>query len=205
MLWKLIHAMIIKYQNKHKDWIFIRHEDISRDPLHHFKNIFDRTGLEFSKDIQKEIRKGKGVDDSYVYLDMRHLGEKRINERLPGIRQLCKSFAGVDPVYDLVPIQPAQHYTMGGIDTNIDAETKALGLYAAGECACVSVHGANRLGGNSLLETIVFGKIAGEKAADYILSGGSLKRNDNAINDAVKRDNNIIENFLKSSGKERFS
>ena len=155
-----------------------------------------------SRNLRKEIQKGKGIEDAYVHLDLRHLGEKRINERLPGIRHLCQSFAGVDPVYDLVPIQPAQHYTMGGIDTNIDAETKALGLYAAGECACVSVHGANRLGGNSLLETIVFGKIAGEKVADYVLSGGAAKKNEKALNDALKRDNDMINSFLKSSGKE---
>jgi succinate dehydrogenase / fumarate reductase flavoprotein subunit len=155
-----------------------------------------------SRNIQKEILSGKGVDNAYVYLDLRHLGEKRINERLPGIRSLCINFAGVDPVYELIPIQPSQHYAMGGIDTDINAQTKVLGLYAAGECACVSVHGANRLGGNSLLETIVYGKIAGESSAEYILSGGLPKKDEKVMKDAVKRDDDKITKFLQSSGKE---
>jgi succinate dehydrogenase / fumarate reductase flavoprotein subunit len=86
-------------------------------------------------------------------------------DRLPGIRQIAVDFAGVDPISEPIPIQPAQHYSMGGIPTNADGETPLPGLYAAGECACVSVHGANRLGGNSLLETLVFGAKAGKKAA----------------------------------------
>lgn len=155
-----------------------------------------------SRNIQKEILAGRGVNNAYVYLDLRHLGEKRINERLPGIRDLCINFANVDPVDELIPIQPGQHYAMGGVDTNINAQTKVLGLYAAGECACVSVHGANRLGGNSLLETIVYGKIAGESAVEYILSGGLPKKNENIMKDAVKSDENKITKFLQSSGKE---
>jgi succinate dehydrogenase / fumarate reductase flavoprotein subunit len=106
-----------------------------------------------ARNIQREINAGRGFDNTYVHLDIRHLGEKKINERLPGIRDLCIKFANVDPVVDPIPVQPGQHYTMGGIDTDIDAATNIKGLYAAGECACVSVHGANRLGGNSLLET----------------------------------------------------
>jgi succinate dehydrogenase / fumarate reductase flavoprotein subunit len=86
-------------------------------------------------------------------------------ERLPGIRQITMDFAGVDPILEPIPIQPAQHYSMGGIPTNADGETDLPGLFAAGECACVSVHGANRLGGNSLLETLVFGERAGRNAA----------------------------------------
>ena len=94
----------------------------------------------------------------YIQLDLRHLGEKKIVERLPGIRSICIDFVGIDPVYEPIPIMPCQHYSMGGIDANEKAEPAVKGFYAAGECACVSVHGANRLGGNSLLETIVFGK-----------------------------------------------
>jgi succinate dehydrogenase flavoprotein subunit len=86
-------------------------------------------------------------------------------DRLPGIRRISIDFAGIDPIQERIPIEPAQHYSMGGIDTNLDGETSLPGLYAAGECACVSVHGANRLGGNSLLETIVFGARAGKKAS----------------------------------------
>lgn len=158
-----------------------------------------------SRNIYKEILEGKGFEDSYVHLDLRHLGEKKIMERLPGIRNLSINFAGVDPIYEPMPIQPGHHYTMGGIDTNINAETKALGLYAAGECACISVHGANRLGGNSLLETIVYGKIAGENAADYILAGGPAKRNEKIIKDALKKDEDKITKFLQSTGNEKYS
>jgi succinate dehydrogenase / fumarate reductase, flavoprotein subunit len=118
-----------------------------------------------ARGIQTEIDEGRGFEGGYVHLDLRHLGEEKIIDRLPGIRQISIDFAGIDPIRDRIPIQPAQHYSMGGIDTNLDGETSLPGLYAAGECACVSVHGANRLGGNSLLETIVFGARAGKKVS----------------------------------------
>jgi succinate dehydrogenase / fumarate reductase flavoprotein subunit len=124
-----------------------------------------------SRSIQTEILEGRGIDGKdYVHLDMRHLGRQRILERLPGIRELAIHFEGVDPVEAPVPVVPSQHYTMGGIDTDIEGRTGIPGLYAAGECACVSVHGANRLGGNSLLETIVFGRLTGAAAAADLLS-----------------------------------
>ena len=119
-----------------------------------------------SRAEQTEIQEGRGVDGC-VLLDLRHLGEKMISERLPQIRELAINFAGVDPVTDPVPVRPGAHYSMGGIMTNFDGETTIRGLYAAGEAACVSVHGANRLGGNSLLETIVFGRRAGLAASSY--------------------------------------
>lgn len=123
-----------------------------------------------SRSIQTEILEGRGIDGKdYVYLDLRHLGKQRILERLPGIRDLAIHFEGVDPIDEPVPVVPSQHYTMGGIDTDRDGRTELPGLYAAGECACVSVHGANRLGGNSLLETIVFGRRSGAAAAAAIL------------------------------------
>ncbi|MBM4338853.1 MAG: FAD-dependent oxidoreductase [Deltaproteobacteria bacterium] len=115
--------------------------------------------------IQTEINEGRGFENEYVHLDLRHLGKEKIMDRLPGIRQITIDFAGIDPISKPIPIQPAQHYSMGGIPVNIDGETPFKGLYAAGECSCVSVHGANRLGGNSLLETLVFGARAGKKAA----------------------------------------
>jgi succinate dehydrogenase flavoprotein subunit len=115
--------------------------------------------------IQTEITEGRGVNGEFVHLDLRHLGRAKIMDRLPGIRQIAIDFAGVDPILKPLPIQPAQHYSMGGIPTNVDGETSLPGLFAAGECACVSVHGANRLGGNSLLETVVFGARAGRKAS----------------------------------------
>jgi len=115
--------------------------------------------------IQTEIDKGKGFENEYVYLDLRHLGAEKIKKRLPGIREICINFASLDPIDTPIPIQPAQHYSMGGIDVDRDCASLVEGFFAAGECACVSVHGANRLGGNSLLETVVFGKISGEEAS----------------------------------------
>ncbi len=119
-----------------------------------------------ARGTQTEIDEGRGFEGEYVYLDLRHLGKEKIIDRLPGIRQIAMDFAGIDPVLAPLPIQPGQHYSMGGISTNIDGESALPGLFAAGECACVSVHGANRLGGNSLLETLVFGERAGRKAAE---------------------------------------
>ncbi|MCG3777441.1 MAG: Fumarate reductase flavoprotein subunit [Nitrospira sp.] len=117
--------------------------------------------------IGQEILEGRGVDGC-VLLDLRHLGRQRILERLPQIRELAIEFAGLDPIETPIPVRPGAHYQMGGIRTNQWTETDIAGLYAAGECACVSVHGANRLGGNSLLETIVFGRRAGIRAGDYV-------------------------------------
>ena len=121
-----------------------------------------------ARSIQTEIDQGRGFEGGYVHLDLRHLGREKILDRLPGIRQIAMDFAGVDPIFEPIPIQPAQHYSMGGIPTNGDGETPLPGLIAAGECACVNVHGANRLGGNSLLETLVFGARAGRKAAERV-------------------------------------
>ena len=125
-----------------------------------------------SRSIATEIEQGRGFEardgSGYVHLDMRHLGAAKIMERLPGVRDICLEFLGLDIIKEPAPIQPVQHYTMGGIDTDVNGMTSVKGLYAAGECACVSVHGANRLGGNSLLETLVFGKRSGLAAAQYV-------------------------------------
>jgi succinate dehydrogenase / fumarate reductase flavoprotein subunit len=118
-----------------------------------------------------EIKEGRGVgrNKDAVYLKLDHLGEDLINKRLPGIREIAKTFANVDPIYDPIPVVPTCHYMMGGIPTNLDGqvvlegERPVNGLYAVGEAACVSVHGANRLGSNSLLDLVVFGKAAGDK------------------------------------------
>src|SRR6266481_1706666 len=122
-----------------------------------------------SRSEQTEIDEGRGINGS-VMLDMRHLGAERIIDRLPGSRELAMTFAGIDPIYEPVPVRPGAHYHMGGIETDSDGATELTGLYAAGECACVSVHGANRLGGNSLMETITFGRRAGTAAAEWALS-----------------------------------
>jgi succinate dehydrogenase / fumarate reductase flavoprotein subunit len=129
-----------------------------------------------SRNMTREILEGRGIGGKdYLHLDLRHLGEKKITTRLPGIRDIAMNFVGVDPIKEPIPVQPGQHYTMGGISTDDSCATSIPGLYAAGECACISVHGANRLGGNSLLETIVFGAIGGEAMAKYIGGGGASK------------------------------
>jgi succinate dehydrogenase / fumarate reductase flavoprotein subunit len=119
-----------------------------------------------SRAEQKEIDEGRGVDGC-VLLDLRHLGKEKIMERLPQIRELSISFEGIDPVDRPIPVKPGAHYSMGGVKTDISGATEVTGFYAAGESASVSVHGANRLGGNSLLETIVFGRRAGQAASQF--------------------------------------
>ncbi len=114
--------------------------------------------------IQDEVNEGTAIEDAYVNLDLTHLGEKKIKERLPGIREISMYFAGIDPIDEPIPVQPGQHYSMGGIATKYQGdhgETDLSGLWVLGECSCLSVHGANRLGGNSLLETSVFGRAIG--------------------------------------------
>jgi succinate dehydrogenase / fumarate reductase, flavoprotein subunit len=123
-----------------------------------------------SRAIVTEVAAGNGFPGpygSYVHLELMHLGQEKIESRLQEIVDFCRNFAGIDPVTEPIPVYPGQHYMMGGIGTNIRGETNIRGLYAAGEAACVSIHGANRLGGNSLLETLVFGKQAGIAAAEY--------------------------------------
>ena len=112
-----------------------------------------------------EVQEGRGIEDEYVHLDMRHLGEERILDRLENIVHLSEDFEGVDPLEEPMPVKPGQHYAMGGVETDENGETCVSGLYAAGECACASVHGANRLGGNALPELIIFGARAGRHAA----------------------------------------
>lgn len=119
-----------------------------------------------SRAIFKEIKEGRGLQGHYIALDLTHLGEALISDRLPQVRDLSMRYAGVDPAKEPMPIEPAQHYSMGGVRTDIWGSTTVPGLLAAGETANVSVHGANRLGGNSLLETVVFGRRAGMKAAE---------------------------------------
>jgi succinate dehydrogenase / fumarate reductase flavoprotein subunit len=141
-----------------------------------------------SRAMATEIKEGRGAgkDGEFILLKLDHLGEETINRRLPGIREIAKTFANVDPVRDPIPVVPTCHYQMGGIPTNYhgqvvvpaggDPETVVPGFYAVGECACVSVHGANRLGTNSLLDLLVFGKAAGEKVIqDLKGEGGALR------------------------------
>jgi fumarate reductase flavoprotein subunit len=152
-----------------------------------------------------EQKKGNMLPTKYgdcMLLDLRHLGEKKINERLPLVRDMSISYLGVDPVTDPVPVRPVVHYMMGGIDTDIRAATPLAGLFAAGECACVSINGANRLGSNSLTELLVFGRRAALSAIEYVRSG-VRSGNDAAL--AAKADAaqaRIRALFEKTGGKE---
>jgi fumarate reductase flavoprotein subunit len=123
-----------------------------------------------------EVEKGRTTDSPYgpiVHLDLRHLGEKLIDTKLPFVRELCTKYERIDPVHELIPVRPVVHYMMGGVHTDIDGATPLGGLYAAGETACVSINGANRLGSNSLPECLVFGARAGRAAAEYASTAGS--------------------------------
>jgi succinate dehydrogenase / fumarate reductase flavoprotein subunit len=145
-----------------------------------------------SRSEQTEIDEGRGIDGS-IYLDMRHLGAQRIIDRLPGSRELSMTFAGVDPIYDPVPVRPGAHYHMGGVATDTDGATELTGLYAAGEVACVSVHGANRLGGNSLMETITFGRRSGRAAAEWALSHTTVDVPRSAQEDAERELRQLLD------------
>ncbi len=158
--------------------------------------------------MQTEINEGRGIDGKdYVYLDLRHLGQAKLMERLPQITELTKKFAGVDPLTQPIPIQPTAHYSMGGIPVDImgrviyDAANSIVGgLYAAGECACMSVHGANRLGTNSLLDAVVHGRRAGRVIRDDIRSGLDFKQLSDEPEKPVKEE---IEKLVKGAGKVR--
>ena len=131
-----------------------------------------------SRSETTEIEAGRGLNGS-VMLDLRHLGPEKILSKLPGSRELAMTYAGVDPILEPIPVRPGAHYHMGGVETDEWGLTALEGLYAAGEVACVSVHGANRLGGNSLMETITFGRRAGQAAAESALvsrNGGPVSK-----------------------------
>ena len=151
-----------------------------------------------SRSETTEIEAGRGIHGS-VLLDLRHLGAEKILTRLPGSRELAVTFAGVDPIYDPIPVRPGAHYHMGGVSTDNWGATEVEGLYAAGEVACVSVHGANRLGGNSLMETITFGRRAGRAAAEHAVATTALEPSDTHLADA-RRD---LETLLGRTEGER--
>ena len=158
-----------------------------------------------SQAFWQESKKGRTVQTKWgdiVWLDMRHLGEKLINERLPLVRDLSISYVAADPVTDLVPVRPVVHYMMGGIHTDINGATPVSGLYAAGECACVSINGANRLGSNSLGELLVFGARAARQAVEHAKTSkpASSKLVDAQAADAEGR---IKALFKRTQGKER--
>jgi succinate dehydrogenase / fumarate reductase flavoprotein subunit len=161
-----------------------------------------------SRCILTEIRQGRGIgpDGDYVHLDLTHLEPEFIDAKLPDITDFVRTYLGLEPKTQAIPIQPTAHYAMGGIPTNIEGEvvvdandTVFPGLYAAGECACVSVHGANRLGTNSLLDIVVFGRRGGRAMADYVTSVGLVDTPKGVEDDVRAR----IEKLKSSTGSER--
>ena len=163
--------------NKHGDR-YLRHYDLGdpldvTDPKHPQKRTMELGPRDkLSQCFIYEMQKGNTIETQYghaVSLDLRHLGEKKIDKKIPFVRELATNYAGVDPVHELIPVRPVLHYMMGGIDTDVQGATPISGLFAAGECACVSLNGANRLGSNSLTELLVFGARAGKGAAQFAL------------------------------------
>ena len=163
----------------------------------------DRLSQAFVKEQEKGLTL-EGPYGNYVHLDLRHLGEKIINEKLPFVRELCLKYENIDPIKEMIPVRPVVHYMMGGIDTDIHGATPLPGLFAAGECACVSINGANRLGSNSLTELLVFGARAGEAAAKFASAqNGFSSKLDSIYRDEVKR---LYEHFLKKTdGTEKIA
>jgi fumarate reductase flavoprotein subunit len=160
-----------------------------------------------SRAIVQEIEAGRGLKGpygDYVHLDLTHLGEDKINSRLPFVRELAKTYVGVDPVTTPIPIRPVVHYMMGGVDTDIHGATELPGLYAAGEVACVSINGANRLGSNSLTECLVFGAASARHAMQF--SSGSSEGSDAALKAQVEEEAARVENLRgRKKGGEKIS
>ncbi len=160
-----------------------------------------------SQAFVKEVEKGRTTDTPYgpvVHLDLRHLGEKVINTRLPFVRELCLKYENIDPIKELIPVRPVIHYMMGGVHTDNDGATPLAGLYAAGEVACVSINGANRLGSNSLPELLVFGARAGRAAALAALE--QKPPSERVVSQALDEKLRLEQQFLrKTGGRERIA
>ncbi|HZZ07913.1 MAG TPA: fumarate reductase (quinol) flavoprotein subunit [Candidatus Binataceae bacterium] len=161
-----------------------------------------------SQAFVKEMEKGRTIKGPYgdvVHLDLRHLGEEKINAKLPMVRELCVKYENIDPVHELIPVRPVQHYMMGGVHTDTNGATPIKGLYAAGEAACVSLNGANRLGSNSLGELLVFGARAGQAAAEYA-SQVSMPGANPVLALGSDEERRIESEYLrKSDGREKIS
>ena len=155
-----------------------------------------------SRWMTHHIREGKGVKGPYgdhLWLDIRHLGAQHIKTKLREVEEICNKFLGIDPITQMIPVRPAQHYSMGGVRTNKDGAAYGLkGLFAAGEAACWDMHGFNRLGGNSLAETIVAGRIVGQKVADF-LEGYQVEFKTAAVQAAVQKEEERIQRLIRSS------
>jgi len=157
-----------------------------------------------SRSEMTEILEGRGFKGpdglDYVHLDLTHLGAERINKRLPLIREVCIKFLGLDPIKQMIPIRPVAHYSMGGVEAGIDGRTKVENIWAAGEVACHSLHGANRLGCNSTAECLVWGGITGDEIGKYILSGGQLS--DAPARQAAQEESRVFQGLLQREGNE---
>jgi fumarate reductase flavoprotein subunit len=163
----------------------------------------DRLSQAFVKEFEKG-RTLKGPYGDVVHLDLRHLGEKKITTKLPFVRELCLKYENLDPVKELIPVRPVVHYMMGGVHTDTNGATPLKGLYAAGEVACVSINGANRLGSNSLTECLVFGARCGRAAADFASTQRAPGRH--LLAQAVDEEARLQDQFLhKAGGRERIS
>jgi len=159
-----------------------------------------------SRAIMQEIEKGhafEGPYGHYVHLDVRHIGEKTIDEKLPFVRELVRKFVGIDPVHEPIPVRPVVHYMMGGIDTDMEGRTPLRGLYAAGEAACVSINGANRLGSNSLTECVVFGARVGRAAAEDAMEATVPAENPLALLAGAEQVRLVATYLDKTGGRER--
>jgi len=159
-----------------------------------------------SRRMTEHMRKGLGVKSAYgdhLWLDIRHLGEHHIRTKLREVDEICQSFLGVDPVHQLIPVRPTQHYSMGGVRTNRDGAAYGLkGLFSAGEAACWDMHGFNRLGGNSLAETVVAGMIVGGKIVEFLKGADSLIST-SAVRDAMAREQARIDGLINcANGRE---
>jgi fumarate reductase flavoprotein subunit len=159
-----------------------------------------------SQAFMKELEKGRTIETPYghiVHLDLRHLGAKTIDAKIPFVRELCVKYQNLDPVKDLIPVRPVVHYMMGGVHTDIDGATPLPGLYAAGEAACVSINGANRLGSNSLPELLVFGARAGRAAAEFASRGFDI--NPRIFAQKTDEHRRIEHDLLNQQGHERIA
>ena len=178
-------------------------------PLGEPKNKYMELGPrdKVSQAFWHEWRAGRTIETprgDVVYLDLRHLGEKKLRERLPFICELAKAYVGVDPITDPIPVRPTAHYTMGGIETDAQCETRIKGLFAVGECSSVGLHGANRLGSNSLAELVVFGRMAGEQAA--LRAAQATDFGNTAALDAQVRDiENRLSALMQQEGDENWA
>ena len=155
-----------------------------------------------------EIKEGRAFDGpygSYLHLDLTHLGEKVIEEKLPFVKELAEKYVRIDPVHEPIPVRPGQHYIMGGVHTDIQGFTGVAGLYAAGEAACVSMNGANRLGSNSLTECLVFGAAAGKAAAEYAVKQAAPSFGNPVQGLASAEEGRIFDGLLKHEQGERIS